>query len=93
MLATFQPDITAPGISILAAFSPANSPSESPYDKRSVKYVILSGTSVACPHAAGAAAYVKSLHPKWSASAIQSSLMTTGNNSVLAKLNCQSKLI
>ncbi|XP_074326046.1 uncharacterized protein LOC141664082 isoform X1 [Apium graveolens] len=32
---------------------------------------------MACPHVSGAAAYVKSLHPKWSASAIQSSLMTT----------------
>ncbi|XP_074369987.1 subtilisin-like protease SBT4.3 [Apium graveolens] len=72
-----KPDITAPGLSILAAFSPASSPSGSPNDKRSVKYVIMSGTSVATPHAAGAAAYVKSLHPEWSASAIQSSLMTT----------------
>ncbi|KAL1813701.1 hypothetical protein ACET3Z_023766 [Daucus carota] len=73
-----KPDISAPGVAVLAAFSPAGSPSDNiQNDKRSVKYSILSGTSMACPHVAGAAAYVKSLHPKWSGSAIQSSLMTT----------------
>lgn len=68
MLTTFQPDITAPGVSILATFLLASSLSDSAYDKRSVKYVIQSRTSVACPLAAGAVAYVKSLHPEWSAS-------------------------
>lgn len=73
-----KPDISAPGVAVLAAYSPAGSPSNDiQHDKRSVKYSILSGTSMACPHVSGAAAYVKSLHPKWSASAIQSSLMTT----------------
>ena len=36
---------------------------------------------MACPHVTGAAAYVKSLHPSWSVSAIKSALMTTGNQS------------
>uniref|UniRef100_A0A162B3L1 Uncharacterized protein n=1 Tax=Daucus carota subsp. sativus TaxID=79200 RepID=A0A162B3L1_DAUCS len=73
-----KPDISAPGVAILSAYSPVSSPSDDIInDKRSVKYSILSGTSMACPHVAGAAAYVKSFHPKWSASAIQSSLMTT----------------
>ncbi|KAK4479767.1 hypothetical protein RD792_015302 [Penstemon davidsonii] len=72
-----KPDVTAPGIEILAAFSADASPSEIPSDKRSVKYSILSGTSMSCPHVAGAAAYVKSLHPDWSPSAIKSALMTT----------------
>lgn len=79
-MSIFQPDISAPGVAILSAYSPVSSPSDDIInDKRSVKYSILSGTSMACPHVAGAAAYVKSFHPKWSASAIQSSLMTTGN--------------
>lgn len=73
-----QPDITAPGIDILAAFSPKGSPSFTIIDTRRVKYNIVSGTSMACPHVAGAAAYVKSFHTDWSPSAIKSSLMTTG---------------
>ncbi|XP_057777115.1 subtilisin-like protease SBT4.3 [Salvia miltiorrhiza] len=32
---------------------------------------------MSCPHVAGSAAYVKSLHPNWSPSAIKSALMTT----------------
>ncbi|KAJ4963975.1 hypothetical protein NE237_023914 [Protea cynaroides] len=71
-----QPDITAPGVEILAAYSPVSPPSPTS-DTRSVKYSILSGTSMSCPHATGVAAYVKSFHPDWSASAIKSALMTT----------------
>jgi hypothetical protein len=73
-----QPDIAAPGIEILAAYSPVSPPSGNPKDKRSAKYSIMSGTSMSCPHAAGAAAYVKTFHPDWSPSAIKSALMTTG---------------
>ncbi|KAI3851215.1 hypothetical protein MKX03_019475 [Papaver bracteatum] len=40
-------------------------------------YTFHSGTSMSCPHAAGAAAYVKSFHPYWPASFIKSALMTT----------------
>ncbi|KAL6275761.1 hypothetical protein ACE6H2_019362 [Prunus campanulata] len=71
-----KPDISAPGVQILAAYSPDASISEFE-DKRHVKYKIMSGTSMACPHAAGVAAYVKSFHPDWSPAAIKSSLMTT----------------
>ncbi|KAA8529463.1 hypothetical protein F0562_033738 [Nyssa sinensis] len=83
-----KPDICAPGVDILAAFSPAASPSRDPLDKRSVKYSIMSGTSMACPHASGAAAYVKSLHPNWSPSAIRSSLMTSAS-----PMNARKKLV
>ncbi|GAB2214764.1 hypothetical protein Drorol1_Dr00019127 [Drosera rotundifolia] len=73
-----KPDITAPGVEILAAYSPNASVVEGcGLDKRSVNYSILSGTSMSCPHAAGVAAYIKSLHPDWSPSAIKSALMTT----------------
>ncbi|KAM1263429.1 hypothetical protein ACFX2G_029047 [Malus domestica] len=72
-----KPDITAPGVDILAAFSPVVGVTGSPKDKRHVKYSLLSGTSMACPHAAGAAAYIRTFHPDWSPAAIKSSLMTT----------------
>ncbi|KAL7091161.1 hypothetical protein ACP275_12G088700 [Erythranthe tilingii] len=74
-----KPDITAPGVEILAAYSPLASPSgeDDPYDSRSVDFNVMSGTSVACPHVTAAAAYIKSFHTDWSASAIKSALMTT----------------
>nr|XP_004308603.2 PREDICTED: cucumisin-like [Fragaria vesca subsp. vesca] len=72
-----KPDISAPGVTILAAYSPVAPVTNSPEDKRHVKYSIMSGTSMSCPHAAGAAAYVKAFHPDWSPAAIKSSLMTT----------------
>ncbi|MFS8003645.1 putative cucumisin [Helianthus anomalus] len=73
-----KPDVIAPGVEILAAFSPIATASDVSWDKNTAKYSILSGTSVACPHVAAAPAFVKSFHPKWSPSAIKSALMTTG---------------
>ena len=75
-----QPDLSAPGIDIIAAWSPVASPSEVPGDKRKVLYNIDSGTSMACPHASGAAAYVKSFHRDWSPAMIMSALITTGTD-------------
>ncbi|GLJ18275.1 hypothetical protein SUGI_0323220 [Cryptomeria japonica] len=74
-----KPDITAPGVNILAAWSNAAPMSMDPLDKRVVDFNIESGTSMACPHATGAAAYVKSFHPDWSPAAIKSALMTTAS--------------
>ncbi|KAL0329700.1 UNVERIFIED_CONTAM: Cucumisin [Sesamum radiatum] len=72
-----KPDITAPGVDTLAGWSPL-SPSSVYYDdERSTLFNIISGTSMSCPHASGAAAYVKALHPNWSPAAIKSALMTT----------------
>ncbi|KAM1049356.1 hypothetical protein ACFX2C_028467 [Malus domestica] len=72
-----KPDITAPGVDILAAYSPVAPVTESFEDRRHVKYSFLSGTSMSCPHAAGVAAYIKTFHPNWSPAAIKSSIMTT----------------
>ncbi|KAM0996137.1 hypothetical protein TB2_038558 [Malus domestica] len=73
------PDIIKPGISAppCLAYLPDFSVCTVPEDQRRAKYNIMSGTSMSCPHTAGVAAYVKSLHPDWSPAAIKSSLMTT----------------
>ncbi|CAN6697151.1 unnamed protein product [Malus baccata var. baccata] len=61
--AIIKPDIIAPGVDILAAYSPVAPLTESVEDRRHVKYSFLSGTSMSCPHAAGVAAYIKTFHP------------------------------
>ncbi|KAL5172975.1 Subtilisin-like protease SBT3.5 [Glycine soja] len=62
-----KPDVTAPGLNILAAWSPA----------AGNMFNILSGTSMACPHVTGIATLVKAVHPSWSPSAIKSAILTT----------------
>lgn len=74
-----QPDITAPGLNILAAWTEASPPLGVAHDKV-VKYHLSSGTSMACPHVSAAAALVKAIHPDWSSAAIRSALMTTGKD-------------
>ncbi|MQM12199.1 hypothetical protein Taro_045115 [Colocasia esculenta] len=73
-----KPDITAPGVNILAAWPPTSPPSVLPIDGRSVEWNFDSGTSMSCPHVSGVAALLKSVHPDWSPAAVKSALMTTG---------------
>jgi uncharacterized repeat protein (TIGR01451 family) len=70
-----KPDLAAPGVSILAAAPPANGDAE--------QYAFLSGTSMASPHAAGAAALVRAVRPAWTASEVRSALMGTARVSVI----------
>ncbi|KAL9676625.1 hypothetical protein QQ045_004841 [Rhodiola kirilowii] len=79
-----KPDITGPGLNILAAWSPVATDGTG---DRSVDYNIISGTSMSCPHVSALAAILKSCHPDWSPAAIKSAIMTTaalrGNNGEL----------
>lgn len=66
-----QPDITAPGVNILAATTALDPSMDGGYAMRS-------GTSMATPHISGIVALLKALHPNWSPAAIKSALFTTG---------------
>ncbi|GFQ04569.1 subtilisin-like protease PjSBT1.7.3 [Phtheirospermum japonicum] len=72
-----KPDMIAPGVNILAAWPDTVGPTGLELDKRHVKFNIVSGTSMSCPHVSGLAALIKAAHPDWSPAAIRSALMTT----------------
>ncbi|KAF0902544.1 hypothetical protein E2562_018046 [Oryza meyeriana var. granulata] len=72
-----KPDVLAPGLNILAAW-PGDVPvSMVDLDTRRSEYNIISGTSMACPHAAGVAALIKKRHGDWTPAMIRSAMMTT----------------
>ncbi|KAJ0631362.1 putative cucumisin [Helianthus annuus] len=70
-----KPDITGPGVKILAAWP------QSIGNQIGTKatFYIDEGTSMSCPHLAGITALLKSVHPEWSPAAIKSAMMTTAS--------------
>jgi subtilisin family serine protease len=60
-----KPDITEPGMNILAAWVPSEMHPEFA-DDVSLPFLVESGTSMSTPHLSGIAAVIKSLHPSWS---------------------------
>lgn len=74
-----KPDITAPGIQILAGNSPFPDPDSTPPGEL---FQAIAGTSMSSPHVAGLFALLKQVHPDWSAASAKSALMTTANPDV-----------
>ncbi|GAB2574574.1 S8 family serine peptidase [Kribbella endophytica] len=75
-----KPDVTAPGLHILAGQTPTpESASEGPPGQL---YQAIAGTSMSSPHVAGAGALVAALHPTWTAGQIKSALSTTAKTTV-----------
>lgn len=75
------PHISAPGVDIYAAYSDEQ-PFSPSYAAAPADFAFLSGTSMASPHVAGAAALLRQLHPDWTAAEIQSAMMLTANSAV-----------
>ncbi|KAF2292386.1 hypothetical protein GH714_021704 [Hevea brasiliensis] len=72
-----KPDITAPGVNVIAAYTEATSPTGLELDKRRTPFISMSGTSMSCPHVSGVVGLLKTLHPDWSPAAIRSAISTT----------------
>ncbi|MEJ7707764.1 MAG: S8 family peptidase [Nocardioidaceae bacterium] len=64
-----KPDISAPGVSVVAAVAPPSN-----YGRQ---WDLYSGTSMSSPHVAGLGAFIKHLRPDWTPAMIKSAMMTT----------------
>ncbi len=76
-----KPDVTAPGVNILAAASP--SPVASTGLRSGQLFQAISGTSMSSPHVAGAGALLSQAHPDWTPAEIKSALMTSASPDVV----------
>nr|WP_245653095.1 S8 family serine peptidase [Herbidospora sakaeratensis] len=75
-----KPDVTAPGLHILAGHTPTpESPLEGPPGNL---YQVIAGTSMSSPHVAGAAALVFAANPGWTPGQVKSALETTARTNV-----------
>jgi subtilisin family serine protease len=68
-----KPDVTAPGVRITAAKSAASALPDLDGDT----YVAMSGTSMATPHVAGAAAILAQRFPEWTGQQLKAALMAS----------------
>jgi subtilisin family serine protease len=76
-----KPDITAPGIQILAGDTPT--PTAVADGAPNQLFQAIAGTSMSAPHITGSAALVFALHPTWSPAQVKSALMTTAERNVV----------
>lgn len=74
-----KPDITGPGVNILAAVADGTIAASPDYELDQYQ-----GTSMSSPHNAGAAALVMALHPDWTPMQVRSAMMMTAQDGLLA---------
>ena len=78
-----KPDLTAPGVDVIASVTPALTPAQrngvaDGSFEPPAAYASYQGTSMSSPHVAGLALLLRQLRPEWSPAAVKSALMTTG---------------
>jgi subtilisin family serine protease len=78
-----KPDVTAPGLHILAGNTPT--PEAPVLGPPGNLFQAIAGTSMSSPHAAGSAALVAALHPTWTPGQIKSALETTARTAGVTK--------
>jgi subtilisin family serine protease len=76
-----KPDVSAPGVQILAGMTPV--PEETSDGPPGEYFQALAGTSMASPHVAGAGALLRALHPQWTPGQVHSALMTSAKLTVV----------
>jgi len=76
-----KPDVTAPGVQILAGATPQPATREGGFPGQ--LFQAIQGTSMSSPHVAGAAALLLNLHPDWTPGQVKSALMTTASTLVV----------
>ncbi|MGW1296511.1 S8 family peptidase [Streptomyces sp. NPDC002533] len=74
-----KPDVTAPGVDITAASAPGSTIAKE-YGENPEGYVTISGTSMATPHVAGAAALLKQRNPGWKAAELKGALTASAKD-------------
>jgi Subtilase family/PA domain/Fibronectin type-III domain len=78
-----KPDITAPGVQVLAGMTPQPDQTTADNGPPGNLYQAIAGTSMSSPHAAGVSALVKAAHPTWTPEEIKSALMTSSVQAVV----------
>ncbi|MFJ3800462.1 S8 family peptidase [Streptomyces sp. NPDC090088] len=73
---TLKPDVTAPGVNITAAAA-KGSVIDKEVGENPPGYLTISGTSMATPHVAGAAALLKQEHPDWTYAELKAALVAS----------------
>ena len=72
-----KPDVVAPGVDVLSSGYAAG-----PFPAPFTGFGSASGTSMATPHVAGAAALLLQMHPWWTPAMVKSALMSTATEDV-----------
>ena len=72
---SIKPDVTAPGLQVLAGDTP--DPVDDAFGPPGQLFQSIAGTSMSSPYAAGVAALILAVHPSWTPGQVKSALMTS----------------